>query len=140
MTRGPGVFSFRAFVGFAVAALIGALALALPLATDAQAQSLPPICQQYPNLPECQEGPDEDEGDDTPTPPGDDEEEPDQTGLTPPGIGPTGDAGAAGKLPFTGYPLTGALLAFLILLASGLALRAYLATRDRLAAQGSPRP
>jgi|HigsolmetaAR202D_1030399.scaffolds.fasta_scaffold13484_2 hypothetical protein len=136
MTRGPGVLSFRVVVAFAVAALVGALAIALPLASDAQAQSLPPICQQYPNLPECDTSPDED---DNPTPP-DDEESPDQAGPVPPGSGPTGKAGAAGKLPFTGYPLTGALLAFLILLAAGLALRAYLATRDRLASHGIQRP
>lgn len=100
----------------------GALALAtifvalLVAAPSASAQQ-PAICDRYPNLPQCQ-GPTDDEGttDD---------------GLNNPG--PAGSGEAAGGLPFTGYPMTFLILLLLALLLLGLAIRVYLAARDRVA-------
>jgi hypothetical protein len=50
-----------------------------------------------------------------------------------PGQGAFGSARNAGELPFTGYPLTPPVLLFLILLAGGIAARAYILARNRLA-------
>ena len=44
-----------------------------------------------------------------------------------------GSGDADGKLPFTGYPLTGLILLLLILLAVGLAIRSGTALRDKFA-------
>ena len=104
----------------ASACLLAGLVLLLLPPSQASA-GVPAICEEYPNLPQCEEGggggggnedPDEDAG----------------------GAGPTGDAD--GELPFTGYPLTSLLLLLLALLVAGLTLRAYLAIRGRV--RGSP--
>lgn len=104
----------------ASACLLAGLVLLLLPPSQASA-GVPAICEEYPNLPQCEEGggggggnedPDEDAG----------------------GAGPTGDAD--GELPFTGYPLTSLLLLLLALLVAGLTLRAYLAIRGR--ARGGP--
>lgn len=100
-----------------------------PIASAGQ----PPICDEYPDLPQCAE----DE-------PGDDDREPREDagpggggGAGP--AGPTGDAGDGdGELPFTGYPLTSLLLLLLALLAAGLAVRSYLAARNRLRSGNRP--
>ena len=107
--------------------MAGALALAtvcvamLVAAPSASAQQ-PAICDRYPNLPQCQgptgvEGPTDDAG-------------PTDDGVNP---GPAGTGDAAGDLPFTGYPMTFLILILLALLLLGLAIRAYLAARDRVA-------
>lgn len=99
-----------------VVALAGFMAISAIVADQANA-GVPAICDQYPDLPECQEpvpGP-------GPSP-----------GPGPDG-GPTADAGVTGELPFTGYPLTPLILLLLALLLAGLAIRTYLAVRDRLA-------
>ncbi len=104
--------------------ILGILALG---AAPAQAQGLPAICEDYPDLDVCI-GPIEDgviDGDDD--------------------VGPGGDEGGAGNgsgdgdgaLPFTGYPLTGLILLLLILLAAGLTLRGGTALRERFS-RGSP--
>jgi hypothetical protein len=56
------------------------------------------------------------------------------------GVGPgngfgdgDGSGDADGKLPFTGYPLTGLILLLLVLLAVGLTIRSGTALRDKLA-------
>ena len=113
----------RNIVAVAVAlalALVGAMAISGVVAEQANA-GLPAICDQYPNLPECEENV---------TPPG---EQPGDEG------GPTAEQGAAGELPFTGYPLTPLILLLLALLLAGLAIRTYLAVRDRLADDNSLR-
>lgn len=145
MARGLGVFRFRTLVACAVVALLGALTLALLAAPGAHAQSEPPICQQYPSLPQCDtngsdNGNDTGGGGDNPGDeqfPADEDRSDDAAG--PLGGGPSASSGAAGELPFTGYPLTSALLVFLILLLAGLALRGYLATRGRLGGGAVPR-
>ena len=103
-------------VGAFLALLVGLFALAT--AAPASAQDLPAICDEYPELPECEVRPD---------PPDPDPDPPE---------GPTaddGDGDGDGELPFTGYPLTGLILLFLILLAIGLAIRAGTAIRERIA-------
>lgn len=49
------------------------------------------------------------------------------------GAGPGG--GEGGELPFTGYPVTPLILLLLLLLATGAALRTYVAVRDRMQAR-----
>jgi hypothetical protein len=102
-------------------ALCVGLIVVLVSAPAASAQQLPPICDEYPNLPQCQQLPDDDDGDN-----------PDATGPS-----ANGDAAGGGELPFTGYPLTGLILILFVLLIAGLALRTAVAIRDRLT-QGRP--
>jgi hypothetical protein len=88
-------------------------------APSAASAQLPSICDEYPQLPECN----------PPT-------IPPPEGLPP--EGPTADQGVGkGELPFTGYPLTPLILLLLLLLLIGLAIRAYLEMRDRLRARGA---
>lgn len=91
----------------------------------AQAQQ-PAICEDYPDLPVC------DEGDDGNNPDDEDDNDEDQ--------GPTtgGGGDADGSLPFTGYPITDLLLLLAALLATGLAIRAYLAIRQRAGGEARP--
>jgi hypothetical protein len=97
-----------------VAALAFAVTFSLASAPPASAQGLPSICDEYPNLPICEE----------PTGGGNN---------NPPGAGPTAEQGVStGELPFTGYPLTPLLLLLLLLLLLGMALRAYVEIRDRI--------
>lgn len=104
-----------------LAAVAGSIAGATLLASDANAQ-LPAICEQYPNLPQCDQGPGGGGGGNQP---GDD-------GTGPAGVqSPSAASSGGGELPFTGYPITPLLLLLLALLLTGLALRAYLAIRDR---------
>jgi len=95
--------------------LLAALAIGAATAEPAAAQQ-PDICQQYPDLPQCQ-GEDPGGG----------------AGGQVPG-GAAADLGGAGEaqLPFTGYPLTPLLLLALLLLLLGLAILAYQEIRDRL--------
>src|SRR5687767_8303386 len=95
-----------------VVAVAGFMAISAIVADPANA-GVPAICAQYPDLPECE----------VPGP---------GPGPGPDG-GPTADAGVTGELPFTGYPLTPLILLLLALLLAGLAIRTYLAVRDRLA-------
>ena len=119
----------RVVVVAALVALTALAALAAVRAAPASAQ-LPAVCQQYPNLPQCQDPIDIDE-------PG---TPPDGTAVPgAPGTAPTA-AAAPGTLPFTGYPITPLLLLLLVLLIAGLTLRAYLAVRDRVAQRGSGPP
>jgi len=103
-------------IGALVAMVVACMFLAA--ASPAQAQG-PAICDEYPELPICDDG----GGGDNP----------DGDGDTGPGgfSGGTGDGD--GSLPFTGYPLTGLILLLLLLLAAGLALRGGVALRDRFA-------
>jgi len=110
-TMSPRVLTL---IALATAVLAGVFMTAVSPAT-ATAQS-PAICEQYPNLPQCQE--DESDDDD------------DEHGIPGPSAG--GGSAAAGELPFTGYPLNPLILLFLSLLALGLATRSYLAIRERL--------
>lgn len=101
-----------------LAAVAGIFALTAVAAPEASAQ-LPSVCEQYPNLPQCDLGP------------GETEEPP----IGGPSAGPTGgpaSLGGQGELPFTGYPLTALILLLIVLLLVGLALRSYLAVRDRI--------
>lgn len=111
------------------AALVGLLvgALGLVAAAPASAQGgLPAICDEYPNLPECQPLPQP--PDDDPRPDADDDEGPSA------GVGATGGGGSGdGKLPFTGYPVTGLVLLLLGLLTLGLMIRGAVALRERFA-------
>lgn len=112
----------RSFVVAAILALLAAVIAIAAAPGQAQAQQ-PAICQEYPNLPICQ-GPGGGGGDD------DDRDTDEQ--QAPAGAGGGGGTGDAdGKLPFTGYPITDLLLLLAILLAAGLAIRAYLAIRER---------
>lgn len=101
--------------------IAGLLAIATP---SASAQSA--FCQQYPNDPSCIGPIDDDDQDD----------EDDVVVLDPvPGGAGDGASGASsGELPFTGYPMTPLLLLLLALLATGLAIRGYLAARKRIQA------
>jgi hypothetical protein len=108
-----------------IASAFAVLTVAAIGAQSAPAQALgSEFCQEYPNAPGCQDtGPTDNEGG---ADPGDD--------ATPSAAGPSADEGSTGgSLPFTGYPLTALILLLLILLLVGLALRAYLAVRDRVA-------
>jgi hypothetical protein len=102
-----------------IAALLASLWLLHTAPTPVMAQT-PAICDQYPNLPQCEE--DEDDEDE-------DEDNDDGPGAGA-GNGPT-TPDSAGALPFTGYPLTALILFMLVLLAVGLATRAYLSARAR---------
>jgi hypothetical protein len=125
---GKGV-EFKLTLGAVVAvaaALFAALGLGLIATERASAQGPgSEFCEEYPSIPGCETGP---TGDTGPT---------GTTGTT--GIqAPTaGSVDAGGTLPFTGYPLTALILLLLILLLIGLAIRAYLAVRDRIS--GDPR-
>lgn len=101
----------------AAAALFTALALGAISASEAAAE--PAICSQYPDLPQCQPDGDGQEG---------------QPAAT--AGAPSADV-AADNLPFTGYPLTALILLLLVLLLTGLAIRGYLAIRERV---GGNRP
>lgn len=91
-------------------------------ATTAQAQGLPAICDQYPDLPQCQVDPDPDP-DPNPNPP--------DIGPNAGGDGDGTGAAAGSELPFTGFPITPLVLILILLLLAGLTLRAYLAMRER---------
>jgi hypothetical protein len=109
----------------AFALVLAGMTLLLAVNASSASAQLPAICQQYPDLPQCQEP----TGPTGPTGAG-------PTGPT--GIGPTTDEGptagvtTGGELPFTGYPLTGLILLLLVLLLAGLAIRTYLAVRGRI--------
>ena len=129
---GEGVTSAwtRSGVLFAFASLIATLALGALVAQSASAQGPgSEFCDEYPSAPGCETGPTG------------------QTGTTDPGgvpeaAGPTAGIGApgGGELPFTGYPLTALILLLLILLLLGLAIRAYLAVRDRIVSDRAAGP
>lgn len=106
---------------FGVIALFSASLLLLG-ATSADAQT-PAACEEY-EVPPCGDG----DGDD------DDDGDGDNVGPGSTG-GASGDGGGDGDgaLPFTGYPLTGLILLFLVLLLLGLTIRAGVALRERLA-------
>lgn len=107
-----------------LAALLAAAAMAVVATPQAAAQQ-PAICDQYPNLPQCEDDVD-DEGDEG------DRDEVDEVAA---GGGPSAGAfggGDGGELPFTGYPLNALILLLLALLTLGLATRAYVAVRERL--------
>ena len=112
---------------FAITA-IGILVVALlALTPAAQAQNLPAICAQYPDLPQCLPGGGGGGGDGNNDPGGD--------GA---GLGPGGDGNLGSELPFTGYPLTPLILLLLALLATGIAVRTYLWLRQRAQSTHGP--
>jgi hypothetical protein len=114
----------------AVALALGTLGLAAIFTSSASAGTAP-ICAQYPDLPQCSGNGGGGGGGDQSS---------DALGA----LGGDNQATAGtseGSLPFTGYPLTALLLLFVILLAAGLAIRAYVALRDRVAGEhGDRRP
>ena len=117
-----------AALAIAFFAALAASSAGTPIASAGQ----PPICDEYPDLPQCEE--------DVNQPPEEprDDDEPDEDEDAAP-VGPSGDAGDGdGELPFTGYPLTSLMLLLLALLAIGLAIRSYLAIRDRLRSGNRP--
>ena len=106
-------------------ALLASVGFAL-IASQPAAAQLPPICEEYPDLPQC-ELPDEEE-----PPPGDGDDD---------GDGDDGGTGSTdGNLPFTGYPLTPLLMLVIVLFATALAIRGYIAIRKRLAAERGSNP
>lgn len=131
---GPGGRGI-ALIAAAVALGIGLLALTTPSTASASHQ---PICDEYPDLPQCDHG----KPPPPPPPPGFCEKHPDnprctdEVGPSAGGGGPSAGGGGGdaskGSLPFTGYPLSPLLLLLLLLLIGGLSIRAYLAARDRL--------
>jgi hypothetical protein len=125
---------FRRTIVVAALCALGALLIAAVAADRASAE--PAICSEYPGLTQCEQ----------PTTGGGDT----GGGLNPadgggavsppiPGAGGPSAAGggASGALPFTGYPLTPVILLFLALLVAGLAIRGYVALRERAHA-GAP--
>jgi hypothetical protein len=122
--------------GSVLALLVGlvvACGFAALVAESASAQSRgSDFCEEYPSTPGCDTEPGGGGGGG-----GDGEEDDEFAGDHGDGVVPTGDAGGDGNLPFTGYPVTALVLLLLILLLGGLAIRAYLAVRDRL---GGERP
>jgi hypothetical protein len=124
----------QGFLLIALAALLLAVAatFAFSAATaDPASAQVPAICDEYPGLPQC-EGPTAGGGDAPGNQGGGGEN------ALPGSGGATGEAD--GTLPFTGYPLTPLLLLLLVLLATGLTIRAYLAIRDRVRARGPGTP
>jgi hypothetical protein len=125
----------RSRVLFAFSGLIATLALSALAAPSASAQGPgSEFCDEYPSAPGCETGPTGDTGDAGET--GD----AGTSGM--PDAGPTAGIGAPGgsELPFTGYPLTALILLLLILLLLGLAIRAYLAVRDRIVSDRAAGP
>jgi hypothetical protein len=123
MLQGVAYTRARTVVLLALAGAVAALGISALTAQQASAQALgSEFCDEYPNAPGCQDtGPDDGTG----ANPDDDE------AAT--AAGPSADDGATGgSLPFTGYPLTALILLLLVLLVTGLAIRTYLAIRDRI--------
>jgi len=117
-------------VAMGLAALLAVLTLGLVKAQAASAA--PPICDQYPSLPICEQG-HHGGGNHHGNPAGG------PAGLG--GNGPTANQGSAsGELPFTGYPLTPLILLLLALLVIGLTIRTYLYARDRYRTRHSTGP
>jgi len=114
-----------------VVAGLAVLAFGALVAQSASAQGPgSEFCEEYPSAPGCGEtGPTTDEGGTT-----DDSGTPDVAGIA--GAGSAG----GGELPFTGYPLTALILLLLILLLIGLAIRGYLAVRERIASDRAASP
>ena len=111
-------------LGILSALLVACFVLIPASSALAQGNDLPAICDEYPNLPECVVDPD---------PP---EPDPDPNGNpSANNFGGDGDraGNGDGNLPFTGYPLTGLILLLVILIATGIAIRAGIAARDHLA-------
>ena len=125
----------QGFLVIALATLLLALAATFAFtaaAADPAFAQQAPICAEYPGLPQCEE-PATGGGGDTPG------------GTNTGGENAVPGSGAAtgeadGTLPFTGYPLTPLLLLLLVLLATGLTIRAYLAIRDRVRERGPGTP
>ena len=110
-----GLIENRTRLIFTAMAVLVACAFGFGLAQASTASAqLPAICEEYPNADVC---------DDDPT-------GGDNLGPSAGGDG-TGESG--GSLPFTGYPLSALIIFLLALLVAGLALRAFLAARSRLA-------
>lgn len=122
-----GVVVVAVFLALVAALVAGAVAV-----PHASAQGTDPVCEEYPNLPQCEEGETDDGEDDA----DDREDQDDQASPVPGGGGPTAsDSGGGGNLPFTGYPVSSLVLLLIALLAVGAALRGYLAIRERLASR-----
>jgi hypothetical protein len=119
-------------IALALLTLAAALAFGAATADRASAQFQPDICSQYPGVPQCQESAGGGGG-----------SGPGGGSAAIPGGGESGSAsnvGTKGTLPFTGYPINALILLLLVLLASGLTIRAYVAIRDRLRARDSGAP
>ena len=132
-------------VVIALAAICAVILVAAPTAIAATSA----VCDQYPDLPQCEAA--AGTGGGSPSVGGDgDGDAVAESGagdvgggvvsaiggggsISGPGDGATGSASKAGELPFTGYPLTSPVLLLLLLLAAGIAARAYIAARGRLA-------
>jgi hypothetical protein len=118
-----------------VATLCALVALAIAAVAADRASAEPAICSEYPGLSQCEQ----------PTTGGGDT----GGGVNPadgggavspiPGAGGPSAAGggARGALPFTGYPLTPVILLLLALLVAGLAIRGYVALRERTQARAT---
>ncbi len=103
------------------AALVAALAFTAATASIASAQgSGSDLCAEYPDLPGCADDP---------------SANPDPAVADGPSATVAGD-----DLPFTGYPLTALILLLLALLLVGLAIRGYLAVRERTAGNRAAGP
>jgi hypothetical protein len=119
--------AFRLVVLSGIVALFAALLVGASAPSLAHAQGQPAICEDYPDLPVCDDADDDDDDDN-------DGDRDDDGGPSAGGGGGSGDAD--GSLPFTGYPITDLLLLLAVLLAAGFAIRAYLGIRARTS--GSP--
>jgi hypothetical protein len=113
-----------------VSALLAAVCALILFGPSTASASSAAVCDQYPDLPQCQSAGGGGGGGGT-SPSGGD-----GGGGGVPGSADTatGSAATAGELPFTGYPLTPLVLFLVILVTGGLTIRAYVAARDRLAA------
>jgi hypothetical protein len=126
-------------VVLALAAICAVILVAAPTAIAAGSA----VCDQYPDLPQCQATGATGGGSASVGGGGGDDVEGAGAGVVGgsasgdgsipgSGDGATGSASKAGELPFTGYPLTPLVLLLLILLGAGISARAYIAARDRL--------
>jgi hypothetical protein len=119
-----------------VAALCALAAMAIAAVAADRASAEPAICSEYPGLSQCEQP--ATGGGDTGGGPNPADGGGAQSPI--PGAGGASAAaggGASGALPFTGYPLTPAILLLLALLVAGLAIRGYVALRERTPAQAT---
>jgi hypothetical protein len=130
MLQGTDISRARAWALALIAGLVAAWGFSALVAERASAQGPgSDFCEEYPDAPGCVAP----TGPTGPTGTTDDTGPTDDAGPSANAPGGGGDGDGDGNLPFTGYPLTALILLLLVLLLAGLALRAYLAVRDRLA-------
>ena len=131
MLQGVELDRKRAVIVAIIAGVIAIWTLSGVVAEDASAQGPgSEFCEEYPDIPGCAADPVP-----TATEPAE-PAEPAEPPAAPPATtaaAPTVEVDTGDELPFTGYPLTALILLLLILLLVGLAIRAYLAIRERVA-------